>query len=314
VKYLKGIFLLSIIILFSCEKEKQALPWKIHYSSPGNTLSAIMPTSLGEVLAVGGDSWYRGVTVESSGDQETWIEDSVCNKQLFGLARQNDKTWMVGIDGYYFEKWLSSNWRFYRLGHWDIIRDVVPVNENKIIAVGGVAFENGVIFHIEYGGIRQVYRFEHELRWIKRIEEDHYLAGGFGLVLASTDGGYTWEEVDIKGDFFTDAHFISPSQGYIVGYAGTIWKTTDGGRSWEKLKGQNVFSSLAGFQAIHFLDDETGLIAGENGNVLLTTDGGEEWKEVTGLPGNIDWYDLVLIDRSAWLCGSKGHILEISLP
>ena len=118
----------------------------------------------------------------------------------------------------------------------------------------------------------------------------------------------------IRGDFFTDAYFTDPSLGYIVGYAGTVWKTTNGGESWQKLKGQDLFSPLAGFQAIQFLDDHTGLIAGDNGMVLLTVDGGERWKQLSGLPGNIDWNDITMIDRAAWLCGSNGNIIEISLP
>lgn len=303
-----------VLTLFSCKKEELELPWKLHYSSPGNTLSAITSTSTGEILAVGGDSWYRGISVESSGGSKTWNEDSVCNKQLFGLTKLDEKIWTLGIDGYYFERDEDPDWTFYRLGYWDILRDAVPVNENKVIAVGGVAFEEGVIHHIQYGGIRQIYRFEHELRWIRRLSEDSYLVGGYGLVLKSDNGGYNWQELDIKGDFFTDAHFVNGSTGYIVGYAGTVWKTRDAGKSWEKMRRQDLIAPLPGFQAIWFFDEDTGIIAGENGHILMTSDGGNNWKAVKGPPRNIDWYDITGLDGTAWLSGSRGNIIELSLP
>jgi len=53
-------------------------------------------------------------------------------------------------------------------------------------------------------------------------------------ILHTTDGGETWDSVEVSGGTVNHIRFYSDSLGYAVGGNALIMKTTDGGRSWNR--------------------------------------------------------------------------------
>ena len=139
------------------------------------------------------------------------------------------------------------------------------------------------------------------------------VVGDNGLMLKTTDGGATWEkmEVDMRppgarqrpggppggggppaGMFggggaspLYHIYFMDENAGYIIGGRGTILKTEDGGKTWARKmarsdnpnpgrRGGGIRANLMGIQMI---SETTGFIAGSENTILKTTDGGETW-------------------------------------
>jgi len=75
------------------------------------------------------------------------------------------------------------------------------------------------------------------LRSITFVDGDNgWVVGDEGLILATEDGGATWnEQTSGVGVNLFDVHFWNAQQGFAVGQAGTIVATDDGGATWQQI-------------------------------------------------------------------------------
>lgn len=106
-------------------------------------------------------------------------------------------------------------------------------------------------------------------------DPDHlWVAGEFGVILASTDGGHTFKqqqlplETTLFGLYFTD-----PQNGWAVGIDAVILHTTDGGATWiiqPPPVTQRSFYDVA-------VRGDVGWIVGDSGTMLKSTDRGATW-------------------------------------
>ena len=107
-------------------------------------------------------------------------------------------------------------------------------------------------------------------------ENTGWVTGAGGTVARTTDGGDSWElmDVDVTGTI-EDIEFYSS---WIVGDdqsrgAGAIKLTTDGGDSWWF----RSFGLGLSLNAAHFVSEMEGWVAGKSGRIARTTDGGALW-------------------------------------
>ena len=115
-----------------------------------------------------------------------------------------------------------------------------------------------------------------------------FIAGEFGTLLATDDGGETWQKRDVGTEkTLFGVRFTTPDKGWVVGIDGLILHTGDGGRSWKVQHGAARAESI---EELAFLDTlknpglydidvagKYGVIVGDTGNVFTTTDGGDTW-------------------------------------
>jgi photosystem II stability/assembly factor-like uncharacterized protein len=115
-----------------------------------------------------------------------------------------------------------------------------------------------------------------------------FIAGEFGTILATSDGGETWEKRDVGTDkTLFGVRFATPDKGWAVGIDGLILHTNDGGRTWVVQHGATGTESI---EELGFLDTlknpglydvdiagRWGVVVGDTGNVFTTSDGGETW-------------------------------------
>ncbi|HUB09086.1 MAG TPA: YCF48-related protein [Myxococcales bacterium] len=177
-----------------------------------------------------------------------------------------------------------------------------------------------------------------------------FLVGAQGTILATTDGGQTWQtqtaptSVDLYGVFFLP----DAQTGWVVGTGGTILHTSDGGATWTAQSSPTTHTLYAvvftdaqhGFcageeeallqtadggatwtgrdglllsvNALAFPDAQHGFAAGWGGNVLLTIDGGNSWSEVfTGMTDDILALSFADADHG-WAVGESGTIAATS--
>jgi photosystem II stability/assembly factor-like uncharacterized protein len=119
--------------------------------------------------------------------------------------------------------------------------------------------------------------------------------GGMGIILATTDGGLTWEIQNADGGFGTlnAVCAIDAQTCWTVGYDGVVLVTSDDGETWSSttLGSRNLTDIL-------FVDESRGWCVGfmndgGSGVCFTTENGGETWSEVTaeqlGHPGEQRW-------------------------
>lgn len=111
------------------------------------------------------------------------------------------------------------------------------------------------------------------------------VVGAYGLILATRDGGQTWQSLRHLLDNPKGKHFYSiaanGAERYIAGEQGALYRSTDGGRGFAELKtpyGGSYFGVLRG--AAGEL-----LVFGLRGNAYRSGDDGASWQRVdTELP------------------------------
>ncbi len=109
-------------------------------------------------------------------------------------------------------------------------------------------------------------------------ELNGWSVGQYGTITKTTDGGITWEIIEIEYlTDLTDVYFPTESVGYIIGEDGLILKTENGGVTWNKQ--ENAF--INNLNRVRFRDSENGWIVGEAGLILHTSDGGAAWNQQT---------------------------------
>ena len=104
------------------------------------------------------------------------------------------------------------------------------------------------------------------------------VTGYDGLILRSSDGGETFEQVPSGVGSGTDlwgVQMLNDTLGWVCGLFQTLLKTTDAGQTW-----QQVFPGLnQHYWSLNFLNEQYGMIACGGGIVLKTTDGGNLWTQ-----------------------------------
>jgi photosystem II stability/assembly factor-like uncharacterized protein len=143
-------------------------------------------------------------------------------------------------------------------------------------------------------------------------DADHaWVVGEFGIVMASTDGGRTWQQQHTPVETtLCGVRFLDATRGFAVGIDSTILATTDGGTTWKTVKAplsQRSFYDVA-------LQGPNGWIVGDSGTVLKTTDAGASWAvEPVSIKLAANWIrSLSLSPTGAGLAvGSEGLVFRI---
>jgi photosystem II stability/assembly factor-like uncharacterized protein len=135
-----------------------------------------------------------------------------------------------------------------------------------------------------------------------------WAVGHDGVILATVDGGLTWQRQD-KGDgldtVYLDVLFIDGQRGFAVGAYGKFCSTHDGGKTWT--------SSTPAEHDAHYnrLSATPGgrlFLAGESGSLLISEDSGLTWK-TSAVPYDGSLFGYVPIDENTGVVhGLRGHI------
>jgi len=102
------------------------------------------------------------------------------------------------------------------------------------------------------------------------------MAGEFGGVYLSNDGGASWEKLDspYEGSFF-DALALGPDTFLVYGLQGNIFRTQDAGLNWTQVGMPEKVS--AGLMGGTVLADGTIVLVGLQGVVMVSTDQGRSF-------------------------------------
>ncbi|HEY3370486.1 MAG TPA: YCF48-related protein [Prolixibacteraceae bacterium] len=183
-----------------------------------------------------------------------------------------------------------------------------------------MAFKNGIGYIVGNGG--SIYKSTHlgegwnkldvpffaNLNAISLISQDMLVITGIYNIYVSTNGGQSWETIEMKSGGIVDSYFTSIQVGHVGLANGTILKTIDGGHNW---KVTSSVITAANVSRIYFIDENIGFACRGNSDLLKTTDGGETWIKVRGTTGQIYSY-FFLDQQNGFIAGENGVIYTTS--
>ncbi len=138
-----------------------------------------------------------------------------------------------------------------------------------------------------------------------------FVVGAYGMILRTTDGGESWQ--DMSGEIENDQNFhlnsitqITGGALVIVGEAGQIHVSTDGGDTWERRESPypgSLFGVIGTGQVNEIL------AFGLRGNMMRSTDLGRSWNMITNEAGATLMSGSVAEDGRITLVGNGGVVL-----
>lgn len=283
-KNLTFTFFIILLLLISCQEPISPV-WETVPPPTDQKLHRVTFLNENEGIIVGGERFVQDLIFKTSDGGNTWerrLPSTEFGKIIFDVAFIDElQGWAAGFES----KMLKTvdggeNWDLVQLGLWRPMHALDIVNDSLIVAVGGVGYDDGIIYRsADFGkNWSLVDTLPYEFRDVKFTDANTGYACGYGLILKTTDAGKTWDFTPAKGEFFSAMSFPTTQIGYVVGRTGTILKTTDAGESWKRLRdGNNPILNREYYNQVVFLDTETGYIIGDNGIILKTTDGGSKW-------------------------------------
>ncbi len=147
-----------------------------------------------------------------------------------------------------------------------------------------------------------------------RNENEGFIAGSYGMLLHTDNGGQTWELVSDRMDNAEAFHLnqIVPAPDgnlYIAGESGYVYRSADGGQSWDSLE-PGYEGSFYGIVVVPNGADDYELLAyGLRGNLFSSIDKGETWDQLDSGTRTTLMSGALLGDGTVFLAGQGGSIL-----
>jgi hypothetical protein len=261
-----------------------------------------------QVTLVGGYVWERGIAVYTDIYGHDAVVDTFSNKGQHDLLRDSKSQLItVGTDGYLFvNDGLSRDWQFKRLSHWDILHNILEVDEGYL-ASGGKSYEQGYVYLINDQFVIDTAIYTgHEIADIARSGTGRLVSVGWGTIQYADDGGKNWKTTDNEGDFFSSVVFTDSNTGFITGFNGTLLTSSDDGLTWSDYRGEIKGNGYNSFRKIKYLGNGELIITGNNGKIWRSMNEGKDWTYFR-LSTRADLYDIAKIANGRYLvCGSNG--------
>lgn len=125
--------------------------------------------------------------------------------------------------------------------------------------------------------------------------------GGPTAILATTDGGHTWQAQHNIPVSIYRVFFLDRTNGWASGSKGMLYNTSDGGRTWDAQRTELETSDgpvdLNGegtkqfeMRSVQFIDKDHGFAAAtateeQTGRLIMTSNGGAAWRRVWNVKG-----------------------------
>lgn len=269
-------------------------------------------------IAVGGERFLTAEMVSSYDGGNTWTKTSHpdAGKGLYGMTASGNTVYACGVDGKLMtSKDAGKNWALHQMNYWRFFNSLAVVSGGGRIMVSTDGQNTGTVFRIDAGNnLIDTTFFKFGLNDIAMPTLTTGYLAAFGAVLKTTDGGATWNYLEVKNDNFMSVYCLNVNEVWVVGYRGTIFHTTDGGANWDKLRnGNQLVQKNYLMLDVLFKDANNGWICGEEGLLLQTTNGGKDWKQFDKFTENA-LRDMALApDGNLVVVGDNGTMYKVYL-
>lgn len=145
------------------------------------------------------------------------------------------------------------------------------------------------------------------LESIAWLDENVGYSVGENLIIRTSDGGNTWEELPVRFDGkLLDVAFWDETSGVAVGEHGLVLHTQDAGNTWT----QRASGTTRTLKSVSISSENKILATSDNGQILLSTNKGETWSKLnSGTSQSLNELNFINAD-TAYLVGNQGLILR----
>lgn len=235
-------------------------------------------------IAVGGERFFSAEMVSSYDGGNSWTKTSHpdAGKGLYGMAANGNTVYACGVDGkLMWSKDAGKSWALHQMNYWRFFNSLAVADNGHSVMVSTDGQNFGTIFRIDSAyNVTDTTRLGFGLNDIAMPTPTTGYLAAFGAVLKTTDGGVSWNYLDVKNDNFMSVYCLNENEVWVCGYRGSVFHTGDGGATWDKLRnGNQLVQKNYLMLDVLFKDANTGWICGEEGLLLQTTNGGKDWKQ-----------------------------------
>ena len=327
----------AVLFGAGCHKEVEMVPLidrKIAITDRFYDVEALSPE---RALVIG----YGGKILETEDGGATWTRVSSGTKDyaLYSAAFVDPKVgWIVGQDGlilrtddggktwqrqtsdtdrYLFNVMALDSQHVYAVGDRSTLTMTADGGQTwkaqQVKAVGddmtrgvSVAAQDPVFYDVQF-----------------LSSSDGWIAGEFGKLLQTTDGGATWTERQrtLMGEEFFDpldlptlfgVNFLTPQVAVAAGLDARLARTADGGLTWAWETIESSYPLLDPFFDVHLFPDGSGWAIGAAGQVVRRAAGETTWRSADLGQPIFTWLrGMSFLDqKNGWLVGGYGLILH----
>ena len=294
------------------------------------------------LFAVGGE-WDQGMILKSIDGGHSWVELSAppaynfINKVFF---LNSDTGFIVGgrmenlimktLDG-------GFSWSPYFFGYYNALNSVCFANDSVGFAVGPDVFMKTTDCGTNWLQLTMPHHHFSDISFMDSLTGfavgyGMYLTDEAGKMMKTSDGGETWNEVNLNFNFKLTSVTTAGNTVYVTSSHGMVLVSHNKFDTWEIMQ----TGTLADLNHIAFRDSKHGIAVGSKGTILTTENGGVNWrKEYTDYnspqyaqpeytDGEGSFTDIVFIDDSIGLAAgvplgdgtldSGSFVLQIPLP
>lgn len=124
---------------------------------------------------------------------------------------------------------------------------------------------------------------------------------GFGRGKKTTDGGLTWNSINVPGaGNIVETYFFTENHGYVVGNNNNLYRTSNGGLNWNMVYVGRVYS-------MYFINSQIGYASGTSGKFIKTINGGTSWITVAVSTSSYDKIKFISQNTGYGLDLNKTH-------
>lgn len=316
------IFLLgTVLLLFSaCKKDE------LHFqqvekidSHTTSRLNKILFINDSEGFIAGGERFYAATLLGTKDGGNSWQQLTFpqADKGLYGITWAPSHTvYACGFDGkLLYSNDTGRNWHFSQMQYL-AYNDIAFPNAQYGIVVGGVSFNSGYWSTIDSAGnFIKWDSVSYQLNCIKMLNSNLGYMCGYGIVQKTTDGGQSWDILDVKGDDFTGMYISNDgNELWLCGYQGSIFHSSNAGQSCERLRNGNDITRVSyHLLDIVFKDNMNGWAVGENGVVIYTDDGGHHWSEYSHFTSDALRSIVIMPNNTLLVAGDNGALYRLGV-
>ena len=142
------------------------------------------------------------------------------------------------------------------------------------------------------------------------IDAQHGFVVGMWNVVATSDGGLTWTELDFPAGEYTEVRFENATDGWLSS-SFSIHRTTDGGQTWIPSGFGPPGPLYVAEQVIYSEDHRLAICDGEGAEVWETTDGGGNWTQIYMRGATVGYTDIAELPNGRLVMASTdGDLLH----
>lgn len=142
-----------------------------------------------------------------------------------------------------------------------------------------------------------------------------------GRIEASLEGVSEEATLALVDPVLYDIHFLDEKTGWMAGEFGKIYHSTDGGETWQEQQGTLLGQAgiddalnLPAWFGIRFANVNEGFAVGLEGKMAKTTDGGKSWNftaEELSVVSTDPLYALAVRNGGRWVVGGAGRVFQL---